>query len=84
MTYEEFKKIPMQFVAHMSMADEHTLTYASHDGRLSVCIHTPVLKYGDFGKPYKHYRIDKKIYKSEKKFIEALADYDEKIVPISR
>lgn len=82
MTYEEFEKIPMQFVAHMSMDDEHTVTYASPNGRLSVCTHTPVLKYGNFGKPYKHYRIDKKVYKSKKKFVEALENYHENQIPL--
>lgn len=76
MTTEELAKIPFHFVCHMAMEDEHTLTYASEDNRLGWCDHTPVKKNGDFGRGYRHWRIDGKVYKTRKKFIEALRDFE--------
>lgn len=78
MTEEEVKKIPFRMVAHLNMATEHTCTYIDESGRLGFCDHTPVKedKYGwqEFGKSHRHYRIDDKIFKSYKKWIEALKD----------
>ena len=76
MTLEELKKIPFHMVAHMSMAHEHTCTYASEDGDLGFCDHTR--KTGDFtfGRTHRHWRIKDKVYKSKEKFLEALAAYN--------
>lgn len=80
MTEEEVKKIPFRMVSHISMADESVCTYIDKSERLGFCIHTPVLADYDgmkeYGKPRRHYRIDAKIYKSYKKWIEALKDLD--------
>ena len=76
MTEDELKQIPFHFVCHMAMEKEHTLTYASEDGRLGICDHTPVRKNGDFGRAYRHWRIDGKVYKTREKFIEALKDFE--------
>ena len=54
----------------------HTLTYESEDGRLGYCDHTPKRKNGDFGKTYRHWRIDGKVYKTKEKFLEALKNYN--------
>ena len=83
MTIEELKKVPFHYVAHMSMEKEHTLTYESEDGRLGYCDHTPKRKNGDFGRTYRHYRIDKKVYKTKDKFIEALKDFNPNVLPIN-
>lgn len=80
MTPEELSKIPFRCVCHAAFEDEHTLTYISEDGRLGFCMHTPKLKHGGFGKSRTHYQIDGKIYKSRKKFLEALKDFDPKII----
>ena len=84
MTIEELEKVPFHFVAHMSMEDMHTTTYESDDGRLGYCDHTPKRKNGDFGKGYRHWHIDGKVYKTKEKFIAALADFNPAVVPINR
>lgn len=83
MTLEELQKIPFHFVSSLAMEDEHTLTYASEDGRLGFCDHTPKRKNGYFGRTYRHYRIDGKVYKKKEKFIEALADFNSAVVNIN-
>lgn len=75
MTEEELKKVPFHFVAHMAMANEHTTIYTSEDNRLGFCDHVPVSKCGTFRKGYRHWRIDSKVYTSQKEFIEALKDF---------
>ena len=79
MTEEEVKKIPFHMQTHLAMATEHTCAYVDESGRLGFCVHTPIKKdeYGwqEFGKAYRHYRIDGKVYKSYKKWIEALKDF---------
>ena len=78
MTEEEVKKIPFRMQAHLAMADEHTCTYVDESGRLGFCDHTPVkADFGgmnEYGKGYRHYRIDSKVYKSYAKWIEALKE----------
>lgn len=84
MTPEELSKIPFRCVCHAAFEDEHTLTYISDDGRLGFCMHTPKLKHGGFGKGRTHYQIDGKVYKSRKKFLEALKEFNPKIIPIRK
>lgn len=81
---EELSKIPFRCVCHAAFEDEHTLTYISENGRFGFCMHTPKLKNGRFGKGRTHYQIDGKVYKSRKKFLEALKDFDPKIIPIRK
>lgn len=83
MTQEELKKIPFHFVCSLAMEDEHMLSYESEDGRLGYCDHTPKRKNGDFGRTYRHWRIDGKVYKNKEKFIEALADFNPNVLPIN-
>lgn len=72
MTEEELKKIPFHFTGSMALASEHTCAYSSPDGKLGFCDHTPVKGYMEYGRTYRHYRIGAKIYKSYRKFLEAL------------
>ena len=76
MTKEQLPDIPVHFVCNADCEDEHTLTYASEDGRLGFCDHTRKRKNGDFGRTYRHYRIDNKVYKTKDKFIEAMKDFN--------
>ena len=83
MTIEELEKIPFHFVCSLALADEHTITYESEDGRLGFCDHTPKRKYGEFGKSRRHWRIDGKVFKTKEKFLEALADFNPNVLPIN-
>ena len=88
MTVEELEKVPFHFVAHMSMEDEHTSTYVIEHNRLGICEHTSTNAIEDNrlgicehtiykdGRPYRHWRIGTNIYKSKKKFLEAIKDYN--------
>lgn len=81
MTEEELKKIPFKMVGHLSAATYHACTYSSEDGRLGFSDHTPILgEYEGYvykwGRRTRHYRIDGTIYKSKKKFLEALKDFN--------
>ena len=86
MTEQELKTVPFHWVSHLSMEGEHCTTYASEDGRLGWCAHVPIdpLTGEPKGRPYRHYQIDGKVYKSKKKFLEALADFSPKIIPIRK
>ena len=75
MTIEEFKKIPFHFTSHLSMADEHCTTYESDNGRIKYCQCVPFKNGEPYGKGYTHYMIDGKVYKTQKKFLEALKDF---------
>ena len=83
MTIDELKAIPFHFVCSAAWEDEHTLTYESEEGRLGFCDHTPKRKNGDFGRTYRHYRIEGKVYKTKDKFLEALKDYNPNVLPIN-
>ena len=76
MSIEQLQKIPFRCVAHLAMEHEHTLTYASEDGRLGFFDHTIKRMDGTFGRTYRHWRIDNKVYKTKDKFIEALKDFN--------
>lgn len=84
MNIEELKSIPFHFVCSAAWQNEHTMTYESEDGRLGFCDHTQKRKNGDFGRTYRHYHIDGKVYKSKEKFLAALADFNPAVVPINR
>lgn len=75
MTEEEFNRVEFHMVCHLALANEHMMTYVSKDGRLGYCDHTPKKKNGDFGKSYRHWQIDGKVYKTKEKFLEALKDF---------
>ena len=75
MTIEELEKVKFHFVAHMSMEDMHTTTYESDDGRFGFCDHT-IYTDGRPYRSYRHWRIGTNIYKSKKKFLDAIKDYN--------
>lgn len=63
----------------MSLSYEHMLSYESvdHIPTIGICIHTPVRKDGSFGREYRHYRFNGKVYKTKKKFLEAITAFEE-------
>lgn len=82
MTEQELSKIPFRCVCHLALKDEHIATYSDESGRLGFSVTTPKKDEFTFGKGRTHYRIDGKIYKSKKKFLEALKGFSFKVVPI--
>ena len=79
MTVEELEKVKFKFHSHMSMEDEHTTTYFSEDGKIGFCDHVPRDEFGMVkkgGRAVRHFMIDGKVYKSKKKFLEAIKDYN--------
>ncbi len=76
MTLEEFRKIPFRETCHLALEDEYATTYASRDNRFAVCVHVP--RHPQTGEPhgraYRHYMVDGKVYKSEKKLAQAIKD----------
>ena len=76
MTEEQLKKTPFHFVSHINMADVHISTYASKDGKLGFVDYCPMKDDMPHGRAFRHYLIEGKEYKTWKKFIEALKDYE--------
>ena len=79
MTEEELKKVPFRETCHMAMEGEYTTTYMSKDGRLGFCDHVPRDEYGMVkkgGRAVRHFMIDGKVYKTKKKFLEAIKDFN--------
>lgn len=74
MTIEELEKIPFRFVSHLNMEGEHCTTYVSYDGRIGFCDHQPYKDDEPHGKPYRHWMVLGKVYKSKKKFLEAIKE----------
>lgn len=60
----------------MNMGSEYTTTYVSNDGRIAFCDHVLYRDGKPWGRPYRHYRIDNKVYKSKAKFLEAIKDFN--------
>lgn len=79
MTESDLTKIKFRFVMSMSGEYEHMVSYESvgHIPTIGICIHTPVRKDGTFGREYRHYRFNGKVYKSKKKFLEATTAFEE-------
>ena len=74
MTFEEFQKIPFRFVAHINMTDLHITTYVSDDRRFSYSSYVRFRDGHPYGRSIRHYCIGMKVFKTKKKFIEALAE----------
>ena len=85
MTEKELQCVDFHWVSHLSMEHEHCTVYESEDGRLGWCDHCPMDKHGrPKGRPYRHWQIDGKVYRTREKFLAALAEYSPKIIPIRK
>lgn len=71
MTKEELKKISFHMVSHLSMENEHRITYSDDSGRLGFCDITPK-KGCKLGKSSRVFRIDSIWYENKEDFIKAL------------
>lgn len=76
MTWEELTKVPFHFVSHIAMTDCHQSTYESKDGRLGFADLQPMKDDWPVGKCRRHWRIDNTWFKSKKKFLEALKEFE--------
>lgn len=83
MTEQDLAKIKFKFVMSMTGEYEHMLSYESvgHIPTIGICIHTPVRKDGNFGREYRHYRFNGKTYKTKKKFLEAMTEFEDERKP---
>lgn len=79
MTESDLAKIKFRFVMSLSGKYEHMLSYKSvdHIPAIGICIHTPVRKDGTFGREYRCYLFNGKVYKTKNKFLEAMAEFEE-------
>lgn len=79
MTDSDLAKIKFKFVMSLSGEYEHYTTYESVDyiPPIGICVHTPVRKNGSFGREYRHYRFNRKVYKTKKKFLEAMTAFED-------
>lgn len=79
MTESDLAKIKFKFVMSLSGEYEHYTTYESvdHIPPIGICNHTTVRKDGSFGRGYRHYRFLGKVYKTKKKFLEAITAFEE-------
>ena len=76
MTKEELIKIPFTFGSSLSMAHEHCTVHHNKEYGFSFCTHTKKKANGDFGRSYRHYMYQNKVYKSLDKFLEAIKDVE--------
>lgn len=76
MTKEELTKVPFHFVSHIAMRDYHQSTYASKDGRLGFADVQPMKDGYPVGRCHRHWRIGGTWYRSKRKFLEALKDFE--------
>lgn len=82
MTFSEFNSLEFRLLGHLSLRDEHCTTYASCGGRLGFCDHVKLRSDGSCGRSYRHWRIDKKVYKTKESFIAALEEFSPNVVSI--
>lgn len=76
MTEEELQKVKFHFHCHTNLGYEHTTTYFSEDYNIGFCDHVPHKNGLPHGRTYRHYWLVGKVFKSKKKFLEALKDYN--------
>lgn len=79
MTDQDLAKIKFKFVMSLSGKYEHYTTYESvdHIPTIGICVHTHVRKDGSFGREYRHYRFNGKVYESKESFLEAMTAFEE-------
>lgn len=74
MTGEELAKLPFRMVSHMAAEDFHVATYMNDEYGIVVSKQTRMKDGTVFGRSTVHYMHNGKLYKSKKKFLEAISD----------
>ena len=79
MTDQDLAKIKFRMVSHLNMRTQHACVYESidHEPKIAVCMLTPVKEDGTFGRAFAHYIFNGKTYKTKKKFLEAMTEFEE-------
>lgn len=75
MTEQELKQIKFKKSGHMTTSYEYMSSYISEDGKLAYCDHVPIKNGLIKGRPYRHYRINGKVYKNKRDFLKALENF---------
>lgn len=72
MTTKEINNIPFCFSSHLNMEHEHCTTFnAEYKGhKFGMCRHSPYKNGVPKGKPYVHYMVDGKVFKTKEKFLQ--------------
>lgn len=72
MTREEINNIPFKWQSHTAGAYEHTMFYsAEYKGhQFALCDHQPYKNGVPYGRNYRHYAVDGKVFKTKEKFYE--------------
>lgn len=64
MTTKEFNQLPWKAHVHLSMENEHTMSYIADIGiiTLGMCVHTPYVDGAPAKGMYTHYMVNGKVY----------------------
>lgn len=78
MTDQDLAEIKFRKMSHLNLGTQHACTYESvdYEPRISVCVHTPVREDGMYGRAFVHYYLNGVVYKSKKKFLEAMTELE--------
>lgn len=79
MTESDLAKIKFRTVSHLNLGTQHACAYESidHEPKIERCVHTLVKEDGTFGRALAHYRFNGNVYKTKKKFLEAMTAWEE-------
>ena len=74
MTEEQLNQLKFRFVSHLAMEHEHASSYVNDEYHIGMCVHVTRKPNGEFGRSYRHFRYDGKVYKSKNKLLEAIKE----------
>ena len=74
MAKEVLSKVPFRMTWHMNMEHEHCSTYTNKEYGFAMCTHTKCIEGIACGRTITHYMYNDKVYKSLRKFLEAIKD----------
>lgn len=79
MTDQDLAKIKFRMVSHLNLSSQHACLYESvgYEPKIYICVHTPVREDGTFGRAFAHYCFNGEVYKTKKKFLEAVTIFEQ-------